>query len=151
PLDPTALALLRRYRDFANDTAQEHIGDADKRADTASGDLCRMQLPGLRQAVIGQQDNDAPDATITAALTLVDVLAAAQTVLASRRAIAMDPIREKAAAIQAAIERRHAAAVDLISELSTKAEQRQEALKQAQAELVQLKDRLELKARIGTI
>lgn len=58
PLDPTATALLRRYRDFANDTAQARITDAIQAADATSRELRGLSLPSLLQALLAQQDGE---------------------------------------------------------------------------------------------
>ena len=151
PLEPVAAALLRRYRDFANDTAQARISDADRAADTASEALRRLPVASLQQSIVGQQDEERPDAVLVAAHALVDAAAKLQSDLTSRTPVQITELRTQARKIVASIGTRHQAAIDLITELSAKSEEREGALRQAQTDLARLKDRLELQARLPAV
>lgn len=150
PLRGEAVALLRRYRDFANDSAQTRVNESHRMAATLSSGLRALHPAALSAAIANMQDPEAPDFVLEQAAALASAVAAVQDTVGVG-----DQVEVAALAVpdglEAEIATRQAAAESLISELSGRAEARQKALQTAQRELSEHKDRIELNSRLVSI
>ena len=150
PLGDTALALVQRYREFANDSAQQRITTSRQTMATLTQDLMRLDPSGLSGAIATHRDQASPDPILDQAQQLVVAVEAAQAVVAESKAIdgaSLRPTDELGAEVDA----RHEAATKLIAELSGRAEEREQALATATKELTELTDRIELANRLDGI
>jgi ABC-type multidrug transport system ATPase subunit len=150
PLGDTALALVQRYREFANDSAQQRITASRQTMSTLTQDLMRLDPVVLTESIATHRDPESPDSTLEEAQQLIDAVQAAQTAVSAGTALDRSSLRP-ADGLGGEVEARHAAAATLITDLSGRAEERQEALAKAQKELDELTDRIELAARVDGI
>lgn len=150
PLGGAALALVQRYREFANDSAQQRITASRQTMSTLTQDLVRLDPSGLAAAIATHQDTASPDAILDQAQQLVVAVQAAQAAVADGKRVdgpSLRPVEGLGAEIGARLE----AATKLIAELSGRADEREEALGKASKELAELTDRIELTNRLDGI
>lgn len=149
-LGDTALMLVQRYRQFANDSAQQRIADSRQTLATLTRDLMRLDPSGLAAAIATHQDPASVDPILDQARQLVVAVEAAQAAVAGGKAVDGALLRP-ADGLGAEIGVRHEAATRLIDELSGRAEEREEALGKATKELAELTDRIKLANRLDAI
>lgn len=150
PLGDIALALVQRYRQFANDSAQQRITTSHQTMSTLIQDLLRLDPSGLAGAIATHQDPATPDLILDQAQQLVVAVQAAQAAVADGKVID-GPSLSPANGLGTEIGARHQAATKLIAELSGRAEEREEALGKATKDLAELTDRIELTNRLDGI
>lgn len=150
PLGDIALGLVQRYREFANDSAQQRITASRQTIATLTQDLMRLDPSGLAGAIATHQDFASPDPILDQGQQLVVAVQAAQAAVADSRAVDDTSLRP-ADGLGIEIRARHEAATKLIAELSGRAEEREEALGKATKELAELTDRIELANRLDGI
>lgn len=149
-LGDTASVLVQRYREFANDSAQQRITASRQTMSTLTQDLIRLDPSGLAVAIATHQDPASPDPILDQAEQLVVAVQAAQAAVRDSTAVEGTSLRP-ADALGTEIGVRHDAATKLIAELSGRAEEREEALGTATKELAELTDRIELTNRLDGI
>lgn len=150
PLGDAAIALIQRYREFANDSVQQLITASRQTMSGLTQDLMRLDPSGLTGAIATHQDPASPDPILDQAQQLVVALDGAQSAVTESRKVdgaSLRPTDELGTEIPA----RHDAAIKLIAELSGRAEDRAEALSKATKELAELTDRIELADRLDGI
>ena len=150
PLDEAALALVRRYREFANDAAQKRIAAARQTMASLTADLRGLNATAYLSVVATHQQPDDPDAVLQQAEILIKSIRTAQVSLSEGKALDA-PSLALPKGWSAEVTTRHAAATALIAELSGRAEERQTALLKAQTELNELADNIELAKRLDGI
>lgn len=150
PLGDSALALVQRYREFANDSAQQRITASRQTMSTLTQDLMRLDPTALAGAIATHQDPESPDPILEQAQQLVLAVQAAQTMVTGGKSLDGPSLRP-ADGLAAEVDTRHGAATALIADLSGRAEEREVALAQAKKELDELTDRIELAARLDGI
>ncbi len=150
PLGATAHTLIQRYREFANDSAQQRITASRQTMSTLTQDLMRLEPVGLAGAIANHQDPESPDATLEQAEQLVIAMQAAQKAVTDGDAVDGTSLRS-AEGLSAEVASRHSAATTLITDLSGRAEERETALAKARKEFDELTDRIGLAARLEGI
>lgn len=150
PLGTTALALVQRYREFANDSAQQRMAASRQTISTLTQDLMRLDPAGQAGVIATHQDPASSDPTLEQAQQLVVVVQAAQVAVTVGKAIDGPSLRP-ADGLGSEVASRRSAANTLITDLSGRAEEREVALANAKKELDELTDRVELAARVDGI
>lgn len=150
PLDEAALALVRRYREFANDAAQKQIAASRQTMSSLTTGLRGLNADAYVDAIATHQEPDDPDAVLQQAEILVKSIQTAQASVADGKALDTPSLAlPKGWSVE--VTTRHSAATTLITELSGRAEDRQTALLKAQTELDNLADGIELAERLDAI
>ncbi|MGK2939679.1 MAG: AAA family ATPase [Solirubrobacteraceae bacterium] len=149
PLEAKALALVRRYRDFANDSAQQRVKDARVAAELSSRDLLAVRCDQLASAATQQpaDDNDKPDDVLSRSVKLIETVELTQAAIHEGRPVDGTALETAAAGLDEEARTRREAAEALIADLSAKADERRKTLDEAQTERDRLKDRIELNTR----
>jgi len=150
PLGDTALALLKRYREFANDSAQQRITASRQVMSGLTQHLMRLDPLALAGAIATHRDPDSSDPMLDQAQQLVAAVQAAQAAVTDAKPVDGTSLG-LAADLGVEIANRHRDAAALITDLSGRAEEREAALKKATRELVELTDRIELGGRLDGI
>jgi ABC-type transport system involved in cytochrome c biogenesis ATPase subunit len=150
-LGTDAIELLRRYRDFANDAARKRAEDATRAADVAARDVSALNTAQLATEVSREQGDEATDPFLISAGTFLDGIKKVQQALSLRDPLEVGELTTLAASIEAEATKRRAAAIQLLSDLDTRAQGRKVALQEAQTDHDGLRDRLELKQRLDAI
>jgi hypothetical protein len=151
PLSDEAMALLRRYREFANAESRKRSDDARGLARTVARHLTGCDAPGLSEAVAAQQQNDADDPALSAAVELLDAVTPQQAATTEIKPVDWGSLNTTAVELREASTARKDAAAALVADLTTKSGERAEALATATSERNEMKDRLELKRLLPNI
>ncbi|MEJ7784454.1 MAG: AAA family ATPase [Solirubrobacteraceae bacterium] len=151
PLDEEAVALLQRYRDFANAEARKRADSARELAGTIARSVSPIDVPALRVAVAAQAESDTTDPALVAATTLLDLIEPQCAAASEKAVVTWSDIGDAAGVVAEASAARRDAAASLVADLTTKAGERAEALAEAVAERDALKDRIELQRLLPTI
>lgn len=149
-LGETALALVQRYREFANDSAQQRITASRHTMSRLTQDLMRLDAVALTGALATHRDPESPDTTLDQAHQLIEGVRAAQMAVGEGKVV-HGPSLSPPNGLGAEAGARHGAAIALITDLSGRAEEREVALTKATKELDELTDRIELAARLDGI
>lgn len=150
PLDSDALALVRRYREFANNSAQKQAAASRQTMSTLTGGLRSIGVEPQLATIATHQDPNDPDPILADAQRLLEEVRDAQAAVSAGAKIAPTALQVDPDWITETTSRRDAAQT-LITDLSGRAEERRLALQKAQAELNDLKDGIELSARLDGI
>jgi len=151
PLAPEALALLKRYREFAADASRGRIDDARAQTRSLARHLAALSLPALHAAVKQlREDNLEDDYLVRVEAFLVELDAQAPHWQAGT-AVDWTGIGDAASAVGTEASRRRDAAESLVTDLTTRSADRAELLKTEAKKLAELNGRLELKKRLVEI
>lgn len=150
PLDDSALALIQRYREFANDSAQQRISASRQTMSILTQDLMRLDPFGLAGLIATHEDPDSPDPTLELAQQLTLAVEAAKSMITGGQPVD-GPALRPADGLGTEVDARRDAAAALITDLTGRAEEREAALALATRELDELTDRIQLAARLHGI
>jgi hypothetical protein len=151
PLGEDAVALLQRYRDFANAEARKRAASARELAGTLARNLASCDVAALGDAAAAQQESDTDDSALVAAKQMLQLVAPQREAASGTTAVDWGGVTDTAREVREGSAARKQAAESLVNDLTAKAGQRAEALAGATAALNELKDRLELKRLLPTI
>jgi hypothetical protein len=151
PLEDDALALIRRYQDFANDASRQRAKDNRDLASTLGRGVTELNLAPLTESLAQARESEDDQTALDGAGRLVAALSAAQTALADCEPVDWDPVRKQARAVEAESLARKEAAEKLMTSLTAKEGERAEELRKATADHDALKDELELHRRLPAL
>ncbi len=151
PLGDEAADLLESYREFANDAVRQRLKAAKAQTDLLSKDLLALDLASAQDALAAAREGQEGDAQLAAAADFLAALVSATTQVRDGEVPAWGNLREDAQTIRQHSESRDATATELIATLTGKEADRAAALKNAETELRELTDRVELAARLAPI
>jgi ABC-type transport system involved in cytochrome c biogenesis ATPase subunit len=151
PLSAEARALVQRYRDFANDASRRRAEDARQLGQTLGRHLTQTEVAPLQTATAEQLEDEPQDEALEIAGKFVKTLKGQQAAVADCKPAEAEALLELAAQVAELSSARKEAAEQLVSNLTTRADERVEALGKAKSEHAELKDRIELKQRLGEI
>ncbi len=149
-LSPEAVSLIRKYRDFARDKAQELASVSRRTMAALTSDLRGLSVENYPQLIATHDDPSSPDAVLTTARELIEAVATAQAVTAKGAPVEPTSVVVEDSWTEEISARRDAARI-LANELAGRADERQLALETKQRELNELRDAVELGARLVSI
>jgi hypothetical protein len=150
PLDANAIGLIRRYRDFANNSAQAQVAAARQTMTTLTAELRAIRVEAELAAIATHEEANDPDPILESARRMLSAVLDAQAALAKDGAIEPSWLSIDEEWITEVTARRQAART-LADELSGRAEERRVALLKAQGDLGEMQDGIELAARLDGI
>ncbi len=151
PLAPEALALLKRYREFAADAARGRIDAARAQTTSLSRHLTGLSLSSLHSAVKQLQEDNLEDQYLAGVEAFLVRLDAQEPHWQAGAAVDWTGIGDTARVVEKEAATRRDAAESLVTDLTTRSADRAELLKTESAKLAELNGRLELKKRLAEI
>jgi ABC-type transport system involved in cytochrome c biogenesis ATPase subunit len=148
-LSPEARALMQRYRDFANDASRRRAEEARQLARTLGRHLSETEVAPLKTAITEQLEDEPQDEALEIAGKFVTALERQQATVADCKPAEAEPLLELTAQVAELSSARKEAAEQLVSNLTTRAGKRAEALEEAKSQHAELKDRIALKQRLS--
>ena len=153
-LDGSAVALLRQYHDYCNNTLQADVETASKAVTTAAGSLQSLNLATLQPGVALKTTVEAgqtPPPLFAAASELITTAANLVDKLASRLPVPSGDIIAVAAELRTSAQSALEDAERAISTLQGQSAERKTARAEAERKVRDLEDRLTLKAQLPAI
>ena len=151
PLTPEAVALLRRYREFAADASRGQIDAARAQTASLARHLTALSLPALKAAAKQLREDTAEDPYLVGVETFLARLDTRAPQWEAGGAIDWTGIGDVAGPIETEAATRRDAAESLVADLTKRSSDRAELLKTETAKLAELSARLELKKRLAEI
>ncbi len=148
PLSPAAVELIKKYRDYCNNTLRQELEAANAAVAMGAGPIASLDLRGLSDRIsrrLRAIDREDPPAALTSAADLLLAAAPLQEELkkgAVANAASVLPLAQRADTLTAT---GIAQADEIISTLTTEAAERTRVLAEASATLRELEARLKLR------
>jgi ABC-type multidrug transport system ATPase subunit len=150
-LDAQAKARLETYREFADDAGRKRVDAAKTAIDRLTRGILAVDLRTAQDALASAREENSEDQGLMDAGRFLEDVDACLVSIRSGVAVPQGEVGKQAVVIKSYGERRRAEEDSLIEALDAKRAERVEKLKEADAELADVVDRIELSARLDAI
>lgn len=144
-LDADSVALIASYGEFANAAARRRAAEARARAAALARDVSRIERMGLTDELARPQAREETDRVLERVGEMLEALETQQAAIGAGQTVQWDQLGPLAQQLIADSTSALGEVETLIADLSTKAEERVEALRKAKAQYAHLRDRIELR------
>lgn len=150
PLGNESVALVRSYNELANDATRRRAANARARAAQLAREVTRIERMGLTDELERQQTREGTG-VLESVARMLSLLEAQQAAISAGEEVQWSDLAALAQQLTQVCQIGIKDTEALIADLSTKAEERVEALRNAKAQYAYLSDRLELRACVEEI